>query len=167
MHVMRVVPYSIYAHSAAVCQCNSRTPPAVSRMFTPARVFATASSRTVTSRDHPPSCKRLWAMEKGYLKVCTPPASVGGGLTESTFSSSSAAFLGTGSLRLRSFFAFGAGSWLCPPALSAASIPAARAAELAPRNPRRVQRSLSDSSRMYCLPLGFIRLLCPVLDNLP
>src|SRR5579859_6539297 len=35
------------AHSAAVCQCNSRTPPAVRRMSTPASDFETANSRTV------------------------------------------------------------------------------------------------------------------------
>src|SRR5919109_2313501 len=134
----------MYAHSAAVCQCNSRTPPAVSRMFTPASDLETGNSRTVTSRDHPPSCNRLCAMEKGYLNVGTPPASVGGGFVESTFSASSAGFFATGSLRLRSFLAFG-GSWLCAAALLATSIPAATAPELAPRNPRRVQRSFSDS----------------------
>src|SRR5689334_9474944 len=136
----------MYAHSAAVCQCNSRTPPAVSRMFTPASDFETGSSRTVTSRDHPPSCNRLCAMEKGYLNVGTPPASVGGGFTESAFCASIAGFFGTGSLRLRSPCAFCAESWLSPAALLEAIIPAASAAELAPRNPRRVQRSFSDSS---------------------
>ena len=67
--VMRADPSSMIAHSPAVCQCNSRTPPAVSLMFTPAKVFDTASSRTVTSRDHPPSYVRLFAKEKGYLNV--------------------------------------------------------------------------------------------------
>src|SRR5207253_2802708 len=71
---------------------------------------------------------------------------------------SSAGFLGTGSLRLRSLFALRAGSWLCPAVWFAASIPAARAAELAPKNPRRVQRSFSDSSSMYTASLGFTRL---------
>src|SRR5499427_4369514 len=136
----------MYAHSAAVCQCNSRTPPAVSRMFTPASDFETASSRTVTSRDHPPSCKRLWAIEKGYLKVGTPPASVGGGFIESAYCASIAEFFGTGSLRLRSPCAFCAESCSAPAALFAAIMPAASAAELVPRNPRRVQRSFSDSS---------------------
>src|SRR5215468_7784314 len=79
MQVMRAVPYSMKAHSDAVCQCNSRTPPAVNRMFTPASVLETASSLCVTSRDHPPSCWRLCEIENGYLKVCTPPASVSGG----------------------------------------------------------------------------------------
>src|SRR5215469_5008630 len=115
-------------------------------MFTPASDFETASSRTVTSRDHPPSCNRLWAIEKGYLKVGTPPASVGGGFTESAFCASIAGFFGTGSLRLRSPCAFWAESCPSPAALFAAIMPAASAAELAPRNPRRVQRSFSDSS---------------------
>jgi len=38
-------------HSASLCQCSARTPPAVSRMLTPAIVVATGSSRWVTSRD--------------------------------------------------------------------------------------------------------------------
>src|SRR5215470_12099224 len=143
----------MYAHSAAVWQCSSRTPPAVSRMFTPASVFETANSRTVTSRDHPPSCSRLWEMENGYLNVATPPASDGGGFTESWFCASSAEFFGTGSLRLLSFFVFCAESWVCPAALLA-SILAASAAELAPRNPRRVQRSFSNSSAICAASLG-------------
>src|SRR5207248_9185831 len=48
-------PVNMMAHSPAVCQCSSRTPPAVSLMFTPASVLETGNSRTVTSRDHPPS----------------------------------------------------------------------------------------------------------------
>src|SRR5215470_3184782 len=113
-------------------------------MFTPARVFETASSRTVTSRDHPPSCSRLCAIEKGYLKVCTPPASDGGGLKESGLAVSRVEFVGPGSLRLRSVLGFGAAPCPCPAASVAESIPAAaRAAEPTPRNPRRVQRSFS------------------------
>src|ERR1700759_286127 len=80
--VMRAFPYSMKAHSEAVCQCSSRKAPAVWRVSTPASVVDTGSSRCVTSRDHPPSCRRLCAMEKGYLNVCTPPASVGTGLLE-------------------------------------------------------------------------------------
>src|SRR5208283_4470149 len=83
--VMRAFPYSIMDHSAAVCQCSSLTPPAVNLMSTPAIDLETASSRTVTSRDHPPSCMRLWEIPKGYLNVATPPASVGGGRKESGF----------------------------------------------------------------------------------
>src|SRR3954462_3133307 len=91
------------AHSADVCQCNSRTPPAVSLMFTPARVFETGNSRTVTSRDHPPSYVRLFAKENGYLKFWTRLLeSVSGGHIESGFCPSSVLLAGPGSVLLRS-----------------------------------------------------------------
>src|SRR5438270_3874650 len=91
------------AHSADVCQCSSRTPPAVSLIFTPARVLETGNSRTVTSRDHPPSYTRLFANEKGYLKFLTRLfESVAGGQMESGFWPSSVGFAGPGSLLLRS-----------------------------------------------------------------
>src|SRR5206468_6395552 len=90
-------------HSPAVCQCSSRTPPAVSLMFTPARVLETGSSRTVTSRDHPPSYVRLFAKENGYLKFWTRLLeSVPGGHVESGFWASSPGLAGPGSLLLRS-----------------------------------------------------------------
>src|ERR1700722_5080332 len=101
MQVMRAFPYSMKAHSEAVCQCSSRQPPAGRRMSTPARVLDTASSRCVTSRDPPPSCKPLCAMEKGYLNVCTPPASVETGLLELGLAASMAGLVGPGSLELR------------------------------------------------------------------
>src|SRR5271163_391349 len=134
------------AHSDAVCQCSSRTPPAVRRISTPASDFETASSRWVTSRDQPPSCIRLCANEKGYLKVCTPPASVGGGLCESGLAASSAGLAGRGSLALRSGFCFAA-DCSCAANFSPASMPAAaRAAEPTPRKPLRVRTSFSVSS---------------------
>jgi hypothetical protein len=37
---MRALPYSMNAHSAALCQCSPRTPPAFRRMSTPAIVVA-------------------------------------------------------------------------------------------------------------------------------
>src|SRR4029077_18264440 len=87
------------AHSAEVCQCNSRTPPAVSLMFTPARDLETGSSLTVTSRDHPPLYTRLFAKENGYLKFWTRLfESVFGGHIESGLWPSSGAFAGPGSL---------------------------------------------------------------------
>src|ERR1700722_14168860 len=139
--VMRAFPYNMNAHSAAVCQCSSRMPPAVKRMSTPAIDLETANSRTVTSRDHPPSCIRLCEIPKGYLKVCTPPASVCGGKNESGFCSSIAGFPGPGALALRSsFVGYGFeplssmaeyGCCDCPAAFVADSIPAAaRAVEL-------------------------------------
>src|ERR1700694_48045 len=94
------------AHAADVCQCNSRTPPAVSLMFTPARVFDTGNSRTVTSRDHPPSYVRLFAKENGYLKFGTKLLeSVPGGHAESAFCESKAALVGPGSVALLSLVA--------------------------------------------------------------
>src|SRR5271170_5495562 len=140
-------------HSPAVCQCNSRMPPAVSRISTPAIDFETASSRTVTSRDHPPSCMRLCAIPKGYLKVCTPPASVCGGRNESGFCASIAGLPGPGALELLSpLVGYGGGvclescfeSW--PAAFAADSTPAASAADPTPRNPRRESRSFLESS---------------------
>src|ERR1700684_3902605 len=73
-------------------------------MSTPAIVLEIASSRIVTSRDHPPSCMRLCASPNGYLNVCTPPASVGGGRKESGFCASSAGLPGPGALALRLSF---------------------------------------------------------------
>src|SRR6267143_2925332 len=82
--VIRAFPYNMMDHSPAVCQCSSRTPPAVSLMFTPAIVLEMGSSRMVTSRDHPPSYARLFARENGYLKVGTKLLeSVPGGHAES------------------------------------------------------------------------------------
>src|SRR5437660_11692164 len=128
------------AHSPAVCQCSSRTPPAVSLMFTPAMDFETGSSRTVTSRDHPPSYVRLFARENGYLNVGTKLLeSVPGGHAESRFCASRSALVGPGSLALRSVRALPASWPSCAAALLTAILPptAARAAEPIPRNPRR------------------------------
>src|ERR1700721_2593872 len=134
------------AHSAAVCQCNSRTPPAVNLMSTPAIDLETGSSRTVTSRDHPPSCIRLWESAKGYLNVCTPPASVGGGRKESGFCASSAGLPGPGALALRLSFV-GYCFWSCPAALAVDISPAAAsAADPIPKNPRRETASFLASS---------------------
>src|SRR5258706_16251628 len=89
------------AHSPAVCQCSSRTPPAVRRMLTPAIDLETGNSRTVTSRDHPPSYTRLLARENGYLKVGTKLLeSVGGGQVESGFCVSPSRLEGPGSVLL-------------------------------------------------------------------
>src|ERR1700683_4927963 len=108
--VIRAFPYSMKAHSAAVCQCSSRTAPAVNLMSTPAIDLETGSSRTVTSRDHPPSCILLCAIPKGYLNVGTAPASEGGGKNESEFCASKVALPGPGALALRSFL-LGSGFW--------------------------------------------------------
>ncbi len=44
---MRQLPAITYAHSASLCQCSSRMPPGVRRMFTPAISVAIGSSRVV------------------------------------------------------------------------------------------------------------------------
>src|SRR5579863_757106 len=130
-------------------------PPAVSRMSTPAIDLDTASSRTVTSRDHPPSCIRLCESPKEYLKVCTPPASVGGGKKESGFWASIGGFPGPGALALRSSL-LGYCFCSCPSESDADNIPAAaRAAELIPRNPRREYKSFFESSDIRTFLSGY------------
>ena len=76
---MRARPKSIYAHSASLCQCSSRTPPVVKLIFTPAIVVETGSSRAVISRDHPPCFKIIEVSENENFKLGTNPASVIGG----------------------------------------------------------------------------------------
>src|ERR1700730_11874564 len=73
---MRALPLSMMAHSPSTCQCNSRTPPAVSRISTPAMVVETGNSRDVTCRVHPPLKTRLRARAKEYLNGFTVPLSV-------------------------------------------------------------------------------------------
>src|ERR1700732_625130 len=123
------------AHSAAVCQCSWRTPPAVTRLQSTARDLQTFNSATVTSRAHPPCCMRLCEIPKGYLKVCTPPASVCGGRNESAFCASIAGLPGPGALELLSpLVGYGGGACLgsCleswPAAFAADSMPTASAA---------------------------------------
>src|SRR5579883_239768 len=85
-------------HSAALCQCSSRMPPASRRMLTPASSLAMGSSRAVTSRDQPPWYTRLFASENGNLKPGMLPESETGGTLESGFAVSSARLVGPGEL---------------------------------------------------------------------
>src|ERR1700733_10074572 len=94
--VIRALPYNMMDHSAVTCQCNSRTPPAVKRISTPAIVVEIGSSRAVTCRVHPPLSILLRAREKEYLNGLTVPLSVSGDQTEFGFSASSGAFFGPG-----------------------------------------------------------------------
>ncbi len=149
------------AHSAAVCQCSSRIPPAVRRMFTPAIAFDTGSSRTVTSRDHPPSKVRRFESENGYLKVGTPPESVSGGTLTSGFALSRDLSVGPGSVMrvLRPVETF---SDDCAEAVSATErMPAtpATAAEPSSRNPRREISLESFSSLIIEAPYSVCLLL--------
>src|SRR5467141_2111506 len=57
--VTRAFPYSIMAHSSAVCQCSSRKLPAVSRILTPAMSFEEGRTLFVTWLVQPPSSTRL------------------------------------------------------------------------------------------------------------
>jgi hypothetical protein len=92
---MRPLPSMKYIHSSLFgCQCISRTPPGVRRMFTPASVVAIGNSRAVTSRAQPPSSSRLWASEKENFKLGTSPESVFGGASMSGFCRSRAKFRG-------------------------------------------------------------------------
>src|SRR3984893_16032567 len=54
----------MFAHSPAWCQCNSLTPPAVSRIFTPAMVFEIGKSACVTCRAQPP----FWMRRGGVIE---------------------------------------------------------------------------------------------------
>ncbi len=71
--VMRALPLSMMAHSAASCQCSSRMPPAVSRMFTPAMSLEIGKSSTVTCRVQPPGCTRRWAIENEFQNSGASP----------------------------------------------------------------------------------------------
>ena len=80
MAVIRARPLSMKAHSAGLCQCSSRTPPALSRMLTMARSVEEGISRIVVCRDQPPSLILMWLSANDHLKVGSVPLSVAGGL---------------------------------------------------------------------------------------
>ena len=94
MAVIRARPLSMKAHSAGLCQCSSRTPPALSRMLTRARSVEEGISRIVVCRDQPPSLILMWLSAKDHLKVGSVPLSVAGGLSLSGLWASRAGFLG-------------------------------------------------------------------------
>ena len=80
MAVIRPRPLSMKAHSAGLCQCSSRTPPALSRMLTIAMSVEDGISRIVVCRDQPPSLILTWLSVKDHLKVGSVPLSVAGGM---------------------------------------------------------------------------------------
>lgn len=83
------------------------------------------------------------------MNVWTPPASVGSGWFADGFAASRAAFVGPGSLALRSPLEVCA-ELSCPRILSGPStLAAASAAELTPKNPRRLRRSFSVSPAIF------------------
>src|SRR5271167_1014757 len=140
------------AHSASTCQWSSRTPPAVSRISTPAMVVEIGKSRTVTWRVHPPLSRRLRDREKEYLNGFTLPASGGGHYSESGFSAASGPFTWPG---LNSFGAV----WLafcCAPATlspTIVSVVAATAAEPRPNMSRLLNFFSSFSFSAISSPL--------------
>src|SRR5256885_16190456 len=73
----------MYAHSAAWCQCNSRMPPAVSRIFTPVMLVEIAKSAWVTCRAQPPFwTRRCTVLKEDQICGMAPPAVGGGGKTD-------------------------------------------------------------------------------------
>src|SRR6267154_22331 len=102
---MRHVPYVTYAHSAKVCQCSSRRPPAVNRMLTPAMVSEIWKSYCVTCRAQPPFWIRFGALLKDAQNCGMSPTSVGGGEDAAGNRAASAALCGLGSVRLAGFVA--------------------------------------------------------------
>src|SRR5437899_886000 len=84
------------AHSEKTCQCSSRTPPAVSRMLTPAIVSEIWKSACVTWRAQPPFWIRFGALLKDAQNCGMSPTSVGGGEDAAGNRSASAALGGTG-----------------------------------------------------------------------
>src|SRR5713101_8400026 len=76
------------AHSASLCQCNSRIPPGFRRIFTPAIDLETGNSRTVTCLVQPPDWRHMWAMPNENFRFGIVPRSVTGGTRISGFSRS-------------------------------------------------------------------------------
>src|SRR4029077_890696 len=115
----------MYAHSAAWCQCNSRMPPAVSRIFTPEMVFEIGKSACVTCRAQPPSWMRRGAL-LNEAQICGMlPTSVAGGENAGGNCSLSAGFCGPGSGALAGFLALiapGGGSSGLPKEAAAAAV---------------------------------------------
>src|SRR5882757_7915650 len=94
MAVIRARPLSMKAHSAGLCQCSSRTPPALSRILTRARSVDEGISRIVVCLDQPPSLILTWLSVKDHREVGSVPLSVTGGRTLSGLWASRAGFLG-------------------------------------------------------------------------
>jgi hypothetical protein len=98
MMVMRALPYSMYAHSASLCQCISRMAPALRRMSTPAMLVEMGNSRTVISRVQPPRSKRMCASANEKRRFGRMPASRAGGTKRSGFYTSTVTLRGPGSV---------------------------------------------------------------------
>src|ERR1700738_3984630 len=102
---MRHEPYVTYAHSAKVCQCSSRRPPAVSRILTPEMVSEIWKSACVTCRAQPPFWIRFGALLNDAQNCGMSFVSVAGGDDAAGNWSAIAGLCGPGSVRLAGFFA--------------------------------------------------------------
>src|SRR6266446_1806182 len=102
---MRHVPYVTYAHSAKVCQCSSRRPPAVSRMLTPDMVSEIWKSDCVTCRAQPPFWIRFGALLNDAQNCGMSFVLVAGGDDAAGNWSAIAGLCGPGSVRLAGFCA--------------------------------------------------------------
>src|SRR5205085_6968691 len=102
---MRHDPYVMNAHSAKTCQCSSRTPPAVSRILTPAMVSECWMSACVTCRAQPPFWIRFGALLNDAQNCGRSPTSVAGGEDAAGNWSASTGLCGPGSVTLAGFAA--------------------------------------------------------------
>src|SRR6266550_2816980 len=102
---MRHDPYVMNAHSAKTCQCSSRTPPAISRMLTPAMVSEIWKSACVTCRAQPPFWIRFGALLNDAQNCGRSPTSVAGGDDAAGNWSASTGLCGPGSVTLAGFAA--------------------------------------------------------------
>src|SRR3954469_5373151 len=149
---MRHDPYVMKAHSAKTCQCSSRTPPAVSRMLTPAMVSEIWKSACVTCRAQPPFWIRFGALLNDAQNCGRSPTSVAGGDDAAGNWSASTGLCGPGSVTLAGFAALSApcGGWSGLPneAVSALAerTEAAASPPTAPSRLRRVVSSMTDST---------------------
>src|SRR5712671_7626895 len=135
------------AHSAKTCQCSSRTPPAVSRMLTPAMVSEIWKSACVTWRAQPPFWIRFGALLKDAQNCGRSPTSVDGGEDAAGNLSASAALCGPGSVTLAGFAALTApcgGSSGLPNGAARAPAERTEAAASPPAAPSRLRRVVSS-----------------------
>src|SRR5580693_7725038 len=93
------------AHSAKTCQCNSRSPPAVSRMLTPAIVSEIWKSDCVTCRAQPPFWIRFGALLNDAQNCGRSFVEVAGGDTDAGNWSAISGLCGPGSVKLAGFVA--------------------------------------------------------------
>src|SRR5438045_2845661 len=142
------------AHSAKTCQCSSRTPPAVSRMLTPAMVSEIWKSACVTCRAQPPFWIRFGALLNDAQNCGRSPTSVAGGDDAAGNWSASTGLCGPGSVTLAGFVA------LTAPCGGSSGLPNARE-QLGLRRQRRRSRRVRRCGAVLALVDAGVRLLLP------